>query len=143
MAKAKEEEQISIDANLIPLLLAAMGPESFNMVSGPFPFPRHDGIPLTIESAQPLFKKMAAMNPGGRSFNSYEHWFRTQKEKAREILAGLPGDIAEKLDKPKKEPKSKVGKAVEKKRKLGLLDDDEEGSAAKKEKKEDNAEGTE
>ena len=58
-----------VDANLVPLLIAALGTGNFGNA---------------------VYKKMAQMNPNGRTMSSYEHWFRHQKEKAREILAANP-----------------------------------------------------
>ena len=64
-------ETTTVPSNLIPLLIAALGPNSFNMAS---------------------YKKMADMDVFGRTVNSYEHWFRVQKEKARVLLKEHDGD---------------------------------------------------
>ena len=68
---APEKDTITVEADFFEALLAAVGPDKFNMAA---------------------YKKMAHFSTTGRTVSSFEHFFRDRKKKAIAMLAAEPED---------------------------------------------------
>ena len=76
--KASPEEQanISIEAEFFEIVVAAVGPNVFNMSA---------------------YKKMAQFSTTGRTVSSFEHFFRDRKKRAVAMLAADPSNVSFRL----------------------------------------------
>ncbi|CAF9908367.1 MAG: hypothetical protein HETSPECPRED_008058 [Heterodermia speciosa] len=134
---APEKDTITVEADFFEALLAAVGPDKFNMAA---------------------YKKMAHFSATGRTVSSFEHFFRDRKKKAIAMLAAEPEDTENTPSTPvnprkrkavagnedsvvvEAAPVAEVEKPVRmtRKRKAAAMDDEElVDPAAKKLKKED------
>ena len=69
-ASSEEKDTITVEADMIEVLIASLGPSNFNMS---------------------LYKKMVHFTSSGRTISSFEHFFRDRKKKAIAMLAANPG----------------------------------------------------
>lgn len=70
-SSSEEKETITIEADMLEVLIASLGPNLFNMS---------------------LYKKMVHFTTSGRTISSFEHFFRDRKKKAIAMLAKDPGN---------------------------------------------------
>ena len=69
----EEHDTITVEAEFFEILVAAVGPNVFNMGA---------------------YKKMAQFSTTGRTVSSFEHFFRDRKKKATAMLAADSGNVS-------------------------------------------------
>ncbi|KAL8795544.1 MAG: hypothetical protein Q9195_001965 [Heterodermia aff. obscurata] len=90
-SKTKEREPVTVEPDFFEVLMAAVGPESFNMAA---------------------YKKMAHFTSGTRTVSSFEHFFRNYKKKAYAMLAAEAKNNDDNQLAPANKPRKRKGADV-------------------------------